>query len=1078
MKYISNIIVLFCIAVAVFSCQREEFIQNGENNQETPAVGVFGDEMVLSLNMVSPDPLSVETKGVDPDGTIIRTMNFFCFDENGIFLKVVPADFTASTYGDMQFKGQITVSVPHNSRVMHILCNLNMNRFSAEAFEGKTEQEVISGIESASGLLIYWARIAVPSNVTELYTNVTDANLRSEGEAVVDWITIETNPENETHKGVAGKGNPIHLMRNQAKVTVSSYGATDEKGWDGTDFVVTGFSVFNSQAFGTVAPYHTEQGYPSFGSLYNPDNWSQESYITLPENRDMLNDIKDVDNFRETHIFESPNSISNPVEVIIKGYNIVSGEPQQEQYYKVQIMDLNEGLIPIRRNHHYRFTVAGHMYNGANTFDDAVKGPAANNIWLSISDEVKSVADAMFKLSIDNNTVIRRTRSASEENETVNLGFSVEKLGSLDLNTNNLSVTWLDESQNVGTLGTVSFDASTGKGTIPVTLNKVQTDGEDVLKGTIVVQYRQLFRRIKLIVTPVFEFIPVYASSEGIQGQNDHVTLVYTIPDNVPEEMFPFNVLVNTNDLDIRSGTGQKLSIVNKTEDGYGETFDLTIDGNRVKDSGYKYIMPITGPGIRRLYLQTLEDEVLNNYNVYVTLESESFYMHHEPVNLNNTQYEEYLKVKNMNEYSTGSGGKVYYKLVPPKRYAPVTFDLATLRPGIASGEPDEVNVGITTEEEFLLYSGKLDHYADDDDRITDEFRAQFDCNFVPYKESTWGDDGRVFGFYPRQDIPEGEFSIFLETNSPKSEEVVFIVSNNTNNVSVKNSNNNYGGQQFRSATFELANYRPYRFASAIYDADGLIGSADTTVESPETDISTDYTDINLSVEFDVTSYAYTDGSSIDPFGYAFEVYIDAPMYNLSSTQIIPANAKVVIGGVEKPKLEQLENGRIIYRVDADRDTEAAYWNTSDMNVNITDNLATSQEGERKRINLVAKSQISAGLITISADPEHIAYYSETYNVSNNPIQVVLKYGASETIVPFGYAVSFYNKNTGNRIYSTTIDNTEGKCDFYLTPERPLDWLNDPIIVNVQVGGVFYSAEIASASYLYDNRIVTMAEGQ
>lgn len=1064
MKYISKILAVFCLAGMALSCQTEEPFQGG--NGVNPEVGVFGDEMTLSLNMVASDQLSVNTKAVDPDGVGIKNMTFFCFDADGYFLQTAEAVLTAESVGKEE--GIIaTVKVPNKSRIMHVICNLQMGTFNDEAYEGVAEDEVINSIEATSGLLLYWARIQVPANVLNIYTNVTDAAKRSEAEAVLDWITIETNPATASHKGVAGKGNPIHLIRNQAKITVSSANTNPNADpWTGDKFVVTGFNVYNSNAIGTIAPRDAEYGYPSFGASYGVAMWSMSNTITVPENVDILDEIGQVDTFKEKYIFETANTVDSPVEVIIRGYNIIDGQNQPEMYYKAEILDADKGLLPIRRNHHYQFTITGNMYNGSDTFDGAVTGPAANNIWLTIADEVTSVGDGSFRLSVDEYVVTRSTKGV-EADPVLNLGFEVQKLGAIDVNPSLISVEWVDADQNVAEpinlASDVTYDSATGKGNIKVTLKALPAGSHEVEKGTLIVRYRQLFRRIEVIVTPIFDFIPVYASTEGIEGQRDHVTLVYTIPDNYPAELFPFNVLISAKELNVRSTSGQNFSIVVKGDEGYGESFEETVDGDQVSDVGYKFVMPITGPGVKRIYLETQQNEVLNSYHTYVTLESQNFNRHIESVVVDNTKYDNYIEVENALEYNH-NGTSVNYILVPPKKHAPVTFQLATMAPG----DPATA-VGVTTGEEFLLYSKNLDHYADDDPRLDDEFKAQFDCTFAPYRQETWTNDGRVFGFYPRADIPSGKFEVYMETNSPKADEVIFVVSNNRNSPSVKNGSENYAGQLFRSATFELANYHPFNFSA------NIITSKSEEVFDDE--VVVDVNDASLKLYFDITSFEGADGKSVDPFGTAFEVYIDAPMFEIDTddpNMEMRFITDVTAGGL---KLEQTESGRIIYRVSMSREEE--FWSSKQfggVDVAVVDQKAESQKYERKYIALRPKSKTAVGgSITISADPEIVTFNSQTFDVTCKALSFDLKFGTDEADAPVGHSVSFYNKATGDRIYSTTVSQA-GKCDFRFNLSRPFDLDNDEVTMIMQHGGKYYSADVIIADLTVAGAEVVLAE--
>lgn len=1066
MKYISKILAVFCLAGMALSCQTEEPFQGG--NGVNPEVGVFGDEMTLSLNMVASDQLSVNTKAVDPDGVGIKNMTFFCFDADGYFLQTAEAVLTAESVGKEE--GIIaTVKVPNKSRIMHVICNLQMGTFNDKAYKGVSEDDVINSIEATSGLLLYWARIQVPANVLNTYTDVTDAAKRSEAEAVLDWLTIETNPSTQSHKGVAGKGNPIHLIRNQAKITVSSTNTNPNADpWTGDKFVVTGFNVYNSNAIGTIAPHDAEYGYPSFGASYGVAMWSMANTITVPENVDILDEIGQVDTFKEKYIFETANSVDSPVEVIIRGYNIIDGQNQPEMYYKAEILDADKGLLPIRRNHHYQFTITGNMYNGSETFDGAVAGPAANNIWLTIADEVTSVVDGSFRLSVDEYLVTRSTK-AVEADPILNLGFEVQKLGAIDVDPSLISVEWVDADQNVAEpinlASDVTYDSATGKGNVKVTLKALPAGSHEVEKGTLIVRYRQLFRRIEVIVTPIFDFIPVYASSEGIQGQREHVTLVYTVPDTYPAELFPFNVLISTNDLDVRSSSGQKLSIVLKGEEGYGESFEETVGEDKVTDSGYKYVMPVTGPGVQRLYLETMENEVANNLLLHVALESQNFNRHIESIVFDNTQYSNYIEVENALEYND-NGASVNYILVPPKKHAPVTFELATMAPG----DPATA-VGVTSSEEFLLYSKNLDHYADDDPRLDDEFKAQFDCTFAPYRQETWTNDGRVFGFYPRADIPTGKFEVYMETNSPKADEVIFVVSNNHNSPSVKNGSENYSGELFRSATFELSNYHPFNFSANITSKSGEVFDDEVVV---------DVNDASLKLYFDITSFEGADGKSVDPFGTAFDVYIDAPMFELNTDDPLTSAMMTIsdISNMGNDKLEQTADGRIIYRVTSNRELESTVWMAHGHydEAAVADPKAASQMGERKCISLRPKSKTAVGgSITISADPEIVTFNSQTFDVTCKALSFDLKFGTDKADAPVGHSVSFYNKATGDRLYSTTVSQA-GKCDFRFNLSRPFDLDNDEVTMIMQHGGKYYSADVIIADLTVAGAEVVLVE--
>ena len=72
--------------------------------------------------------------------------------------------------------------------------------------------------------------------------------------------------------------------------------------------------------------------------------------------------------------------------------------------------------------------------------------------------------------------------------------------------------------------------------------------------------------------------------------------MMFHIPEDFPEEMFPFDVLVSVNDLDVRNASGMVLPVILKGQEGYGEDNGI----------GYKYVLSVSKPGVQRIYLKTI----------------------------------------------------------------------------------------------------------------------------------------------------------------------------------------------------------------------------------------------------------------------------------------------------------------------------------------------------------------------------------------------------------------------------------------------------------------------------------------
>lgn len=1165
MKHIYNIFAVLSLVVVLAACSNYEDMPPVQQQPNTE-VGVFGDEMRLCLNVKAPNPFAVDTRAVDPDGMTLQTLTLFCFDENNLFLTTSSAQIVSNSQD--RLSGSFIATVPKTTRIIHLLANQNMSAFNKSDYLYKTEDEVLSALVGSAGMLIYWARIEAPNDLNSLYRDVQmdngrDISSRTAAEAFVDWLTIETIPTSESHRGVSGKGNPIILLRNQAKFTVVSDGegsdANDE--WKGDSFEVTGFAICNTLAFGTVAPYHTEYGFPTYAcTTYEPmfgvmdtatahaeHNWLTEKNVTLPERRDMVSDIVDVTTQREVFVFESRNLSTDPVDLILRGCNIVDGVKQEERYYyRVNILDLESEFVEILRNHHYEIHIAGNLTNGCETFDEAVVAPPTNNIWLSISDEVTSVRNNNFILSVDNSIAIVEADAKSGEPKTdvLKLGFSIQQLDGTAINLDKLKVSWIEDDQKVSstfnpnlTIGNkVEFNTATGKGEISLDMNSLKS-GTEYERGSIVVKYGHLQRKIRIILMRTKEFVPTWVSAEVYGGVTDdiasrsNVTVVFTIPDTCPEELFPMNVLVTTNGLDGRATTGQVLPIVRDGEADYGNYFDFDFNGERITDIGYKYKFTVNEPGQHHIYFQNIMD--MDHEAVeYVTLEAEyfnyvtkmvTFVDHHNEIVLPNLSFYSVNADANITDQEI-----VKYILVPQKRFVPVIFDVSLMADGEHYRE--------LTDEEFLLYSSNLDHYADNDIRVPENYanysysftKRDFDCDFKPYNEDVWSTGGRIFGFYPREktDIwdADNNFQVYMETNKPNSAEVVRIASNQQNSTQVKDPSQLYNGETFRSVTFEVVNYRPFRFAAQVNGKGSYRSDEDLTADAKTLSEVVDNIEFEylpeevIAVSFDVTSYsAQSDNTmvSINPFGHAFEIFIDAPMLSLHkgmNKSVLGENFEDIMVEMfdkdaegngyyySKPKLEDLGNGRFVYRVDALNSAEADYWTNwgSISALPLIIDQTIDPYGERKTIYFKKNSIVSGGTITVSANPDQVTYHSKSFDVSNTPIKGDIVYlpmqgdGTTATTplsVPAGQFVSFTRLYDGSRIGSLTVkamdENDPMSAIYYelrMRAEYEFNWTNDPIEVMCSVDGKYYSTILPDLKTLYNspNRQITLTyvEGQ
>ena len=918
-----------------------------------------------------PDMDVVRTRAVDPDGAGVQQITVFCFDENDLFITTVTAQLTADN-GSPSLSGKFKVSVPDHTVTLHLVGNQNLTYFREDNYRGMSEVDVMASLEASAGRMIYWAR----KSLDELPSYNSAAN-------------------------------PVRLLRNQAKITL----AVDASR---TDFVESGWIVVNTNAFGTVAPYSSEHGGFTAPGIDSP-------FVTLPENRSKLGDYLDVNNNAEEYIFETENTEADPIDFIVKG----SQNGGEELYYRISLIDEFGNNVMIMRNHHYVVNIIGDLHYGQKTFTEALEAPATNNVWISVSDNISEVMDSNYSLSVDDTSVVIGEDEFRYSN-TYYLHYTLKSLNGGSLSA--ADVSWMEGNEVAQSSFTHTFDAATGRGTIVITLN--QLEDKEKKEGTLFIKHGRLSRKIKVVTVREQTFEPAWITTNvyGV-GTGENVTMMFTIPDDCPQELFPMDVLISVNALDIRSESGMRLPVIRSDDERYGED----------NGTGYKYVLTVTGTGKQRIYLETILEQQTGNM-VDVKIEADHFASLSKTATFQSS-IDQWILLHNLRSYSADQPADevIYYYLVPQKINATVEFP-THLGTDIVWNEDHTVRsfTAVTPgeEDEFLIYSKYLDQNSD---------ATEQDFTFYPVNESLWSTGGRVYGFKRNIDGSEGDGATYrMMTNTPRSAEVVRIASNPVGSPSVTGTGT-CSGAQYRSAIFELANYPPFRFSAKINGEGTTIG--DSQEEVGDNILLNYLPGQTVNIDFDITSFTSgirgNDGSvlplseqaSVDPFGTAFDIYIDAPMLEIDETSDLYVNGKVT----RHPSIE----GRYVYHVDASRSVERSYGTlTAESDSKTTE----SQVGERKRLSFRTKDIVSAGDIVISSDESKVVFYRKRFRVQNASIEGTLRYRAADGThaVPAGAFIPFEMEPTYNRIGTVSV-NDGGQFALRLRSEYEYDWNTDNV---------------------------------
>lgn len=1027
---------------------REDFPQ-----PETEAVPEGYMKIEFAANIA--DPTSVTTRAVDPDGLDVNNMTLFCFNEFGLFISTETATIQKHLNVDgISDSGIYTAYIPSHTRIIHFLGNHSEGLYDETNFPGQTESMVIANMEGGSGMLVYWSRFEMVDNDKSMHEQLSE-------------LTYEIG--NTTYKG-------IKLIRNQAKITIAD--------WTTDDFIVTGFRTVNIPAFGTVAPHHPQDHF------HIVDNWeSTEDFITLPNNQALMSDIVDINTKNEDYIFETENSGDRQVSVIIKGRN-KSGDTA-EKYYRIVMQNADGSNFMIRRNHNYNIQITGGLTYGVNTFEEALVAPATNNAWISIDEWVNELTDGVRTLWVEQTSYVLASDQYAGTDYVIKYKYTENGRGVSTAPT----VTWIDNNVAYDNI-TNNYNTSSGDGTITLRLYPMY-EGNEQQVGSFIIKHGKLQRKITVYVIKTQHFTPSWISTQVYGVAKEHVTLMFTIPETCPEALFPMTVLVSVNHLDVRSESGQQLPVYVKGEEGYF--------GQDWEGINYKYALTVSEPGKHRLFMHTLLEHEDTDVEP-VHLEAEFFETITKNVLFSDSEKPHYrVFVDDLHEYhaSYAADEKLYYLLVPQKKASPLLFTL-DLQQRQSNGDYtgfDHTQLDNAKYDEFLIYSKTLsfyDDYFNYDPSIYEEIQnLAWEGEITLINQDTWSTNGRVMAYrtlnsneatankYGLQ--PDASYHLYMLTNSTNNKDVVRVASNNTHSQFIFETgpdgetygNASYKGNEYRSVIFDVAHYRPFRFAAQVQvDGDNAIPASSELLSNENNgDQEENINEVMLSYKpgqkvdilLDITSFKGSDNRSVHPFGQIFgeefEVYIDAPMLKIDDSRV-PDYWKAENNSnlkADKLRPDPSVPGRFIYTVSKKRDDERVfgydYAHNKDEATSryddfggVVPNVTIEQSGERKLLPFKKTSITSKGDINITSNKDKVVFWDKTFEVKTEHMKGQLLYQKAgeeqPTPVPDDAFIAFVRLRTNARIGVVTLNTNTGgpgAFDLNLRDEYTFAWNDDPI---------------------------------
>jgi hypothetical protein len=553
MKMMNKIVYFLFMAIAMVAVSCSDDSLSGDS----------GDGSTMSFNMKVAVPLyqttSTRAGAADPDGDAIKSMYLLCFDENGYYLGKTKATLNAN---NTDLTGTISGSVPSNTCRVHFLANANVTNIDDDHYHGVSENVMIPTLYSGYGVVNYWG-----------------------------YKKFDTSAEMKAF--LTTTSSDVALIRNQARVTaineIKKSGSTTE--FDNT-YAIQGIAVCNASAFGTVALFdNTKFGGDPFTDAYTTLSGGHVTTVvsSLTDDKKVkADDPQEVESGADYNIFETENSQTTPVEVIVKINNM---------YHKILLQDASYEFLPIYRNHQYKIHIQGLSEAGYSTFEEAKSGAAANNPLISISDVIPTLTYGDYTLTITDGTSQVYT---SAGDKLINFKFTTSKAGET-LSADDLTAKWMTNAGVAeNSISIASYDATTGLGTIKIHVN---TPGAALQTGTLYlgINGTPIRKTITVYSITAFQFAPLYLSHNVTDASGEGVVVAFNIPENFPKSLLPLKCYIVTNRYDADPSKNNLQTVTINTKDSQNGGLNLGVDWN------YAYVCNITSTGPQRFYFRTVD---------------------------------------------------------------------------------------------------------------------------------------------------------------------------------------------------------------------------------------------------------------------------------------------------------------------------------------------------------------------------------------------------------------------------------------------------------------------------------------
>lgn len=567
MKKISTY-TLALISIVLMSCQEE--ISDYRQDQS--------GKVTVSLDLFAPESVAM-TKALGETVDLATNGLWVIVYESGYRCEVVQAtNLTESPAGSGKYTCSLTLSVTENKRNLHFI-----SKYGFTAADAPYEETRLGSLTSEGGVDAYW-------------------QIRTLNNIPYDVPTLKSALEGSTGS--------ITLIRNFAKVTMSVK--------SGVKFQLESFKVFKTPSKGYIAPYISSGsdngfvfGYDGLEYLGNhtaspvvkgaidvyPGRMPSDCTLSEYSSAD-ADGASFYDDEASQYFYERPVPTEDPAFIIVKGKydsdNDGSYADESTSYYKVNLRDGDGNYYALLRGFRFKVNIEQVTSTGYATVIEAYNSAGSGDISTSLEySSINNISDGVCRLFVNatsftaikagtielkykfipdyDNASTTPKNTEVDVDVTTNTGVEITvkdpATGIQPSIAKNASNQW---DVTVGSSDVDGWRTITIKTNSPESLYKEQVitiRGRGKNSSTNVTTVLQ--RDILVIVRPTLTLFAEMAEPDGkgytsivpknAAGQDVWVNV--WIEDELPESIFPLNIMIEAEKLTLTPASGEQLPV-------------------------------------------------------------------------------------------------------------------------------------------------------------------------------------------------------------------------------------------------------------------------------------------------------------------------------------------------------------------------------------------------------------------------------------------------------------------------------------------------------------------------------------